>query len=46
MDHFYHHLMSGGVDKADALRAAQADTRATYERPIDWAGFILTGDWL
>jgi len=32
-----------GMSKAEALRAAQSDTRARYPHPYYWAGFVLTG---
>jgi CHAT domain-containing protein len=46
MDRFYLQLLGGGLDKADALRVAQQETRERYERAIDWAGFVLSGDWV
>lgn len=43
MTAFYTHLRKG-MSKAEALRAAQADTRAQFAHPYYWAGFVLTGD--
>lgn len=43
MASFYKHLMSG-MGKAEALRAAQSDTRRKYPDPFYWASFVLTGD--
>jgi CHAT domain-containing protein/Tfp pilus assembly protein PilF len=43
MTSFYQHLTSG-MSKAQALQAAQADTRALYPNPYEWAAFVLTGD--
>jgi len=40
---FYTHL-NQGFNKAEALRAAQADLRRQYPHPYYWAGFVLTGD--
>ena len=40
---FYRHLRAGD-GKAQALRAAQAETRAQYPHPYYWAAFVLTGD--
>jgi CHAT domain-containing protein len=40
---FYRHLRAG-ASKAEALQAAQADTRAVYPHPYLWAAFVLTGD--
>jgi len=40
---FYTHLRQG-MAKADALRVAQAETRARYPHPYYWAAFRLTGD--
>jgi CHAT domain-containing protein len=40
---FYDHLKHG-MSKAEALGAAQADTRRKYPNPYYWAGFVLTGD--
>jgi tetratricopeptide (TPR) repeat protein len=40
---FYTHLKEG-LSKAEALRAAQVDTRNKYPNPYYWAGFVLTGD--
>jgi CHAT domain-containing protein len=43
MTAFYTHLKQG-KSKAEACRAAQADTRAKYPHPYYWAAFVLTGD--
>jgi len=43
MEAFYRHLKNG-EGKAEALQAAQAETRKRFPRPVDWAGFVLTGD--
>ena len=40
---FYRHLRAG-LSKAEALQAAQAETRAQYPHPYYWAAFVLTGD--
>jgi CHAT domain-containing protein len=32
------------MTKAEALQAAQADTRAEFPHPFYWAPFVLTGD--
>jgi CHAT domain-containing protein/tetratricopeptide (TPR) repeat protein len=40
---FYTHLKRG-MSKAEALRAAQSDTRKKYPDPYYWAAFVLTGD--
>jgi CHAT domain-containing protein len=40
---FYTYL-SGGMGKAAALRAAQAEIRERYPHPYYWAPFVLTGD--
>lgn len=39
---FYRHLKAG-MGKAEALRAAQADTRKEHPHPYHWAAFVLTG---
>jgi CHAT domain-containing protein/tetratricopeptide (TPR) repeat protein len=43
MKSFYTHLKQGR-GKAEALQAAQSDTRKKYPHPHDWASFVLTGD--
>jgi CHAT domain-containing protein len=43
MTAFYTHLKQG-KGKAEALRVAQAETRAKYPHPYYWAAFVLTGD--
>ena len=43
MERFYTHLRAG-MGKAEALRQAQLDVRATYPAPYYWAGFVLSGD--
>jgi hypothetical protein len=43
MEKFYGHLRAG-ASKAQALRQAQLDVRATYPHPYYWAAFVLTGD--
>jgi CHAT domain-containing protein/Flp pilus assembly protein TadD len=40
---FFENLRSG-KSKAQALRAAQEETRRKYPEPYFWAGFVLTGD--
>jgi CHAT domain-containing protein len=34
----------GGLSKAAALQAAQAEVRVRWPHPFFWAGFVLTGD--
>jgi CHAT domain-containing protein len=41
---FYGYL-DGGLDKAEALQAAQRDVRKLYPHPVFWAAFNLIGDW-
>ncbi len=41
MTHFYQHLRD--MPRGEALRVAQADTRAKYPHPYFWAPFYLTG---
>ena len=41
---FYTHLASG-LDKAQALRQAQLDVKASCPHPCYWAAFELVGDW-
>jgi CHAT domain-containing protein/Tfp pilus assembly protein PilF len=43
MTSFYTHLKQG-MGKAEALRTAQAETRAKFPHPYYWAAFVLTGD--
>jgi CHAT domain-containing protein/Tfp pilus assembly protein PilF len=43
MKSFYGHLRQG-MSKAEALRAAQRETRTRYPHPYYWASFVLTGD--
>jgi CHAT domain-containing protein len=43
MKAFYSHLKDG-MSKAEALQAAQSETRKLYPHPYYWAGFVLTGD--
>lgn len=43
MKAFYTRLKRG-LSKAEALQAAQSDTRKKYPHPYYWAGFVLTGD--
>jgi CHAT domain-containing protein len=43
MTAFYRGLQ-GGLSKAEALQAAQAETRAVFPHPFYWAAFVLTGD--
>jgi CHAT domain-containing protein len=47
MGHFYDALGSEGIDKAQLLREAVLDVRATagLEAPYHWAPFVLYGDW-
>jgi CHAT domain-containing protein/Tfp pilus assembly protein PilF len=40
---FYQHFRAR-ASKADALQAAQTQTRAQYPHPYYWAAFVLTGD--
>lgn len=42
MVRFYHHWLAG-ASKAEALRRAQADIRATHPNPRYWAAFQLVG---
>ncbi len=41
--HFYRNYAD--VDKAEALRRAQAQVRRLQPHPAYWSGLILTGDW-
>jgi CHAT domain-containing protein len=41
---FYGYL-DRGLDKAEALQAAQRDARKLYPHPVFWAAFNLIGDW-
>jgi CHAT domain-containing protein len=41
---FYEYL-DQGLDKAEALQAAQRDVRKLYPHPVFWAAFNLVGDW-
>ena len=41
---FYGYLEQG-LDKAEALRAAQRDVRKTHPHPAFWTAFNLIGDW-
>lgn len=43
---FYKHWREDGMNKAQALQAAQADVRANpkWESPYYWAAFVLSGD--
>jgi CHAT domain-containing protein len=43
MASFYKYLKNG-MSKAEALRAAQSDTRRKHPDPFYWASFVLTGD--
>jgi CHAT domain-containing protein/lipopolysaccharide biosynthesis regulator YciM len=43
MRSFYTHLKQG-IGKAEALRAAQSETRKKYSHPYYWASFVLSGD--
>jgi CHAT domain-containing protein/Tfp pilus assembly protein PilF len=45
MTSFYQHWLQGGMTKAGALQAAQADVRANpnWTSPFYWAGFVLNG---
>ena len=36
--------LAEGMNKAEALQAAQAETRARFPHPYYWAAFVLTGD--
>lgn len=46
MDRFYSSLLGDGLDKADALRAAQLAVRAELPMIAAWGGFIMIGDWI
>jgi CHAT domain-containing protein len=39
-----HRHLCEGRSKAEALRLAQAETRARFPGLLSWAGFVLTGD--
>jgi CHAT domain-containing protein/Tfp pilus assembly protein PilF len=41
---FYEYLKQG-LDKAEALQAAQRHVRRLYPHPVFWAAFNLVGDW-
>jgi len=41
---FYRYL-EAGLNKAEALRQAQLDVKASYPHPCYWAAFSLVGDW-
>ena len=43
MTAFYRHVKDG-MNKAEALRAAQIEVRQKRRSPYYWAGFVLTGD--
>jgi CHAT domain-containing protein len=43
MTAFYRQLRAG-ASKAQALQAAQVETRRHYPHPYYWAAFVLTGD--
>ncbi len=43
MKRFYTHLKQGR-GKAEALQAAQTETRQKYPHPYYWAAFVLSGD--
>ncbi len=45
MRSFYEHLLAQGRGRSEALRAAQLDLIAAGHHPIDWAAFVLAGDW-
>lgn len=40
----FHTQLKKGKPKAEALRGAQARTRARFPHPYYWAAFVLTGD--
>ena len=44
---FYKHIEDDGMDKAQALRAAQLEVMNTIycTQPYFWAAFNLMGDW-
>jgi CHAT domain-containing protein len=46
MERFYAHLLRDHLDKADALRYAQLEVSEQLPKPVHWAGFTLTGDWI
>ncbi len=41
--HFYRNMPT--MDRAEALRQAQLETRRRYPHPAHWAGLTLSGDW-
>jgi CHAT domain-containing protein/tetratricopeptide (TPR) repeat protein len=41
---FYQNLVAG-MDKAEALRAAQVEVKKLWPHPVYWAAFNLMGDW-
>jgi CHAT domain-containing protein len=43
MEGLYRRLLAGAT-KAEALRAAQEDVRATHPEPYFWGAFVLLGD--
>ena len=43
MERFYRHLLEG-IGKAEALRAAQQQTREQFPHPYHWAAFVLVGE--
>jgi CHAT domain-containing protein/Tfp pilus assembly protein PilF len=45
MKRFYHGLFAEGLAPAQALQEAQRALRQAGRRPVEWAGFILLGDW-
>jgi CHAT domain-containing protein/Tfp pilus assembly protein PilF len=46
MSAFYRHWREDGMNKAQALQAAQSDVRANtrWQSPYYWAAFVLSGD--
>lgn len=47
MKSFYHHMISGGLSPAAALRKAQSEMAhdPRWSSPYYWAGFSLQGEW-
>ena len=47
MNKFYENWHKKGMDKAEALRRAQAYIKSypQYYHPFFWAPFVLIGDW-
>lgn len=45
---FYKALLSGKLSRAEALKAVQLELLAdpNYEKPLNWASYVLVGNWL